>query len=121
MKMRRIAAAVLILSLAAGGYALTQVSAQKDYARISEKTVAGDANAAEGLTVSFGASVSRSGLNWKNTYCYGAGGENKQRVEFLPGNPDIEAYKTSYQTSVSFDIYKDFDLQSVNELFYERQ
>ena len=35
MKMRRIAAAVLILSLAAGGYALTQVSGQKDYARIS--------------------------------------------------------------------------------------
>ena len=121
MKMRRIAAAVLILSLAAGGYALTQVSGQKDYGRISEKTVAGDANAAEGLTVSCGPSVSRSGLNWKNTYCYGAGGENKQRVEFLPGNPDIEAYKTSYQTSVSFDIYKDFDLQSVNELFYERQ
>ena len=30
MKMRRIAAAVLILSLAAGGYALTQVSGQKD-------------------------------------------------------------------------------------------
>lgn len=121
MKMRRIAATVLILSLAAGGYALAQVSGQKDYVRVYEKTVAGDAKAAEGLTVNFGASVVRSGLNWKNTYCYGANGENKQKVEFLPNNPDIEAYKTSYQTSVSFDIYEDFDLQSINELFYERQ
>ena len=121
MKMRRIAAAVLILSLAAGGYALTQVSGQKDYVRVYEKTVAGDAKAAEGLMVNFGASVVRSGLNWKNTYCYGANGENKQRVDFLSSNPDIEAYKTSYQTSVSFDIYEDFDLQSINELFYERQ
>lgn len=121
MKRRRIAAAVLILSLAAGGYALTQVSGQKNYVRVYEKTVAGDAKAAEGLTVNFGASVVRSGLNWKNTFCYGANGENKQKVEFLPNNPDIEAYKTSYQTSVSFDIYEDFDLQSINELFYERQ
>ena len=121
MKTRRIAAAVLILSLAAGGYALAQVSGQKDCARVYEKTIAGDAKAAEGLTVNFGASIVRSGLNWENTFCYGAGGENKQKVEFMSSNPDIEAYKTSYQTSVSFDIYKDFDLQSINELFYERE
>ena len=121
MKMRRIAAAVLILSLAAGGYALAQVSGQKDDARVYEKTIAGDAKAAEGLTVNFGASVSQSGLNWKNTYCYGADGENKQKVDFLKSNPDRTAYEKSYQTSVSFDIYQDFDLQSINELFYERQ
>ncbi|MCI5534809.1 MAG: hypothetical protein MR440_08625 [Firmicutes bacterium] len=121
MKMRRIAATVLILSLAAGGYALTRVSGQKDYAQVYEKTVAGDAKAAEGLTVNFGASVSQSGLTWKNTYCYGANGESKQKVEFLTSNPDRTAYEESYQTSVSFDIYGQFDLQSINALFYEKQ
>lgn len=121
MKMRRIAATVLILSLAAGGYALTRVSGQKDYAQVYEKTVAGDAKAAEGLTVNFGASVSQSGLTWKNTYCYGANGESKQKVEFLTSNPDRTAYEESYQNSVSFDIYGQFDLQSINALFYEKQ
>ena len=121
MKMRRIAATVLILSLAAGGYVLTRVSGQKDYAQVYEKTVAGDAKAAEGLTVNFGASVSQSGLTWKNTYCYGANGESKQKVEFLTSNPDRTAYEESYQTSVSFDIYGQFDLQSINALFYEKQ
>lgn len=145
MKMRRIAAGVLILSLAAGGYAIAQVGKQRECAQVYAETVAGDPKAAAGLSVTFGASISRSGLNWQNTYCYGDGGADVAgsesaatgagptgnaaggagadiaRVEFLKSNPDNEANSNKYETAVSFEMYKEFDLQDINALFFGKQ
>lgn len=145
MKMRRIAAGVLILSLAAGGYAIAQVGEQREHAQVYAETVAGDPKAAAGLRVTFGASISRSGLNWQNTYCYGDGGAGVAgsesaatgagptgnsaggagadiaRVEFLKSNPDKDTNANKYETAVSFEMYKEFDLQDINALFFGKK
>ena len=145
MKMRRIAAGVLILSLAAGGYAIAQVGKQREHAQVYAETVAGDPKAAAGLRVTFGASISRSGLNWQNTYCFGDGGADIAgsesaatgagptgnaaggagadiaRVEFLKSNLDNEANSNKYETAVSFEMYKEFDLQDINALFFGKK
>ncbi len=119
MKMRRIAAAALILSLAAGGYAAGKTIGQKDKVRIFEETIAGDAKAAEGITACFGGYVRNvkgfyNKPYWENTYTYGGG----QRVSFTCGEPTkVEEVRNSGQNSLNFTAYNHFDIQSISRLF----
>ena len=63
MKLRRIAAAVMILSLGAASFTFTAVHGQMRDCRITERTIVGDASAAAGLTASFGMGL-REKLFW---------------------------------------------------------
>ena len=54
MKMTKIAAAVLVVSLVAGGYAAAQTFGEKGKTEIVEETIMGDASTAEGITAQFG-------------------------------------------------------------------
>ncbi len=54
MKLRRIAAAVMIVSLGAASFTFAAVRGQMADCRITEKTIVGDAAAAAGLSASFG-------------------------------------------------------------------
>ncbi len=123
MKMRKIAATVLILSLAAGGAAAGKTALQKDKVRIFEETIAGDAKAAEGITACFGGYVRnlksyRSESYWENTYTYGGG----QNVRFACGEPAKlakarTAGENDGEDSLHFSAYNSFDLQSISRLF----
>ena len=70
MKLRRIAAALVIVSLGAAGFTFAAVRGQMADCRITEKTIVGDAAAAAGLTASFGMGLQNQ-LYWKNVYTYG--------------------------------------------------
>ena len=121
MKMRRIAAAALILSLAAGGYAAGKTIGQKDKVRIFEETIAGDPKAAEGITTHFGGSVGTGNSYyqkpyWGNIYTYGG----EQSVEFTYRKPDqVTEEESRRQNSLHCNIYTYFDLQGFSELFAE--
>ncbi len=121
MKMRRIAAAALILSLAAGGYAGGKTIGQKDKVRIFEETIAGDPKAAEGITTHFGGSVGTGNSYyqkpyWENRYTYGG----EQSVEFSYREPDqVTEEESRRQNSLYCNIYTYFDLQGFSELFTE--
>ena len=54
MKLRRIAAALVIVSLGAASFTFAAVRGQMADCRITEKTIVGDAAAAAGLSASFG-------------------------------------------------------------------
>ena len=119
MKMRKIATAALILSLAAGGYAAGKAIGQKDKVKIFEETIAGDAKAAEGITACFGGYVSNvkgfyNKPYWENAYTYGGG----QRVSFTYGEPTkVAEVRNSGQNSLNFTAYNHFDIQSISRLF----
>ena len=84
MKLRRIAAAVMILSLGAASFTFTAVHGQMRDCRITERTIVGDAFAAAGLNASFG-----MGLRGKLVYTYGGAddGADVQETTFSRKNP----------------------------------
>lgn len=84
MKLRRIAAAVMILSLGAASFTFTAVHGQMRDCRITERTIVGDAFAAAGLNASFGMGL-RGKLYWKNAYTYDGAGT--QETAFGRKNP----------------------------------
>ena len=106
MKLRRIAATVMILSLGAASFTFTAVHGQMQDCQITEKTIVGDASAAAGLTTSFGMGL-RDKLYWKNVYTYD--GADTQETTFSRKNPFPDRRKktvpsvqlTSYMTSGS--------------------
>ena len=70
MKLRRIAAALVIVSLGAASFTFAAVRGQMTDCRITEKTIVGDAAAAAGLSASFGMGLQNQ-LYWRNVYTYG--------------------------------------------------
>ena len=88
MKLRRIAAALVIVSLGAAGFTFAAVRGQMADCRITEKTIVGDAAAAAGLTASFGMGLQNQ-LYWKNVYTYGGAddGADVQETTFSRKNP----------------------------------
>ena len=88
MKLRRIAAALVIVSLGAASVAFGSMYAKMQDCRITEKTIVGDAAAAAGLTASFGMGL-RNQLYWKNVYTYGGAddGADVQETTFSRKNP----------------------------------
>lgn len=88
MKLRKIVAAVMIVSLGAAGFTFAAVRGQMADCRITEKTLVGDAAAAAGLTASFGMGL-RNQLYWKNVYTYGGAddGADVQETTFSRKNP----------------------------------
>lgn len=121
MKMRKIAAAALILSLAAGGYAAGKTVGQKDEVRIFEETIAGDPKAAEGITAHFGGYIcvknsANSKPYWENTYTYGG----EQNVKFTYREPNqVTEEESRRRNSLNCSIYTYFDLQGFSEFFTE--
>ena len=88
MKLRRIAAALVIVSLGAASFTFAAVRGQMADCRITEKTIVGDAAAAAGLSVSFGMGLQNQ-LYWKNVYTYGGAddGADVQETAFSRKNP----------------------------------
>ena len=88
MKLRRIAAALVIVSLGAASAAFGSMYAKMQDCRITEKTIVGDAAAAAGLTASFGMGLQNQ-LYWKNVYTYGGAddGADVQETAFSRKNP----------------------------------
>ena len=73
MKLRRIAAALVIVSLGAASFTFAAVRGQMADCRITEKTIVGDAAAAAGLSASFGMGLQNQ-LYWRNVFTYGGAG-----------------------------------------------
>ena len=88
MKLRRIAAAVMIVSLGAASFTFAAVRGQMTDCRITEKTIVGDAAAAAGLSASFGMGLQNQ-LYWRNVYTYGGAddGADVQETAFSRKNP----------------------------------
>ena len=88
MKLRRIAAALVIVSLGAASFTFAAVRGQMADCRITEKTIVGDTAAAAGLSVSFGMGLQNQ-LYWKNVYTYGGAddGADVQETAFSRKNP----------------------------------
>lgn len=88
MKLRRIAAALVIVSLGAASFTFTAVRGQMADCRITEKTIVGDAAAAAGLSASFGMGLQNQ-LYWRNVYTYGGAddGADVQETAFSRKNP----------------------------------
>ena len=88
MKLRRIAAALVIVSLGAASFTFAAVRGQMTDCRITEKTIVGDAAAAAGLSASFGMGLQNQ-LYWKNVYTYGGAddGADVQETAFSRKNP----------------------------------
>ena len=88
MKLRRIAAAVMIVSLGAASFTFAAVRGQMADCRITEKTIVGDAAAAAGLTASFGMGLQNQ-LYWRNVFTYGGAddGADVQETAFSWKNP----------------------------------
>lgn len=88
MKLRRIAAAVMIVSLGAASFTFAAVRGQMADCRITEKTIVGDAAAAAGLSASFGMGLQNQ-LYWRNVYTYGGAddGADVQETAFSRKNP----------------------------------
>ena len=118
MKMTKIAAAVLAVSLVAGGYAAAQTFGEKGKAEIVEETIMGDASAAEGITAQFGSYLSSSsgggyGLSWTNSYTYGG----EQCVTFDSGQPAREGYAgDSDSDRVDINMYSSFEFNGIINL-----
>lgn len=106
MKLCRIAAGVLALSIAAAGFGIASVYGQTEKCRITETTVTGNAGAAAGLSVSFGMGIPNK-LYWENTYLYD--GKDTQKTVFNRDNVFEEKKKNpvpaidlhSYTTGIS--------------------
>lgn len=88
MKLRRIAAALVIVSLGAASITFAAVRGQMADCRITEKTIVGDAAAAAGLSASFGMGLQNQ-LYWRNVYTYGGAddGADVQETTFSRKNP----------------------------------
>lgn len=88
MKLRRIAAALVIVSLGAASIAFGSMYAKMQDCRITEKTIVGDAAAAAGLSASFGMGLQNQ-LYWRNVYTYGGAddGADVQETAFSRKNP----------------------------------
>lgn len=88
MKLRRIAAALVIVSLGAASFTFAAVRGQMADCRITEKTIVGDAAAAAGLSASFGMGLQNQ-LYWRNVYTYGGAddGADVQETAFSRKNP----------------------------------
>lgn len=88
MKLRRIAAVLVIVSLGAAGFTFAAVCGQMADCRITEKTIVGDAAAAAGLTASFGMGLQNQ-LYWRNVFTYGGAddGADVQETAFSRKNP----------------------------------
>ena len=88
MKLRRIAAALVIVSLGAASFTFAVVRGQMTDCRITEKTIVGDAAAAAGLSASFGMGLQNQ-LYWRNVYTYGGAddGADVQETAFSRKNP----------------------------------
>ena len=108
MKLRRIAAALVIVSLGAASFTFAAVRGQMADCRITEKTIVGDAAAAAGLSASFGMGLQNQ-LYWRNVFTYGGAddGADVQETAFsrknpFPGkrkNPIPSVRLTGYMTS----------------------
>lgn len=90
MKLRRIAAALVIVSLGAASFTFAAVRGQMTDCRITEKTIVGDVAAAAGLSASFGMGLQNQ-LYWRNVYTYGGAddgadipGDDLQPEESVP-------------------------------------
>ena len=88
MKLRRIAAALVIVSLGAASFTFAAVRGQMADCRITEKTIVGDAAAAAGLSASFGMGLQNQ-FYWRNVYTYGGAddGADVQETAFSRKNP----------------------------------
>ena len=88
MKLRRIAAALVIVSLGAASFTFAAVRGQMADCRITEKTIVGDAAAAAGLSASFGMGLQNQ-LYWRNVFTYGGAddGADVQETAFSRKNP----------------------------------
>ena len=88
MKLRRIAAALVIVSLGAASFTFAAVRGQMADCRITEKTIVGDAAAAAGLSASFGMGLQNQ-LYWRNVYTYSGAddGADVQETAFSRKNP----------------------------------
>ena len=88
MKLRRIAAALVIVSLGAASFTFAAVRGQMADCRIAAKTIVGDAAAAAGLSASFGMGLQNQ-LYWRNVYTYGGAddGADVQETTFSRKNP----------------------------------
>ena len=88
MKLRRIAAALVIVSLGAASIAFGSMYAKMQDCRITEKTIVGDAAAAAGLSASFGMGLQNQ-LYWRNVFTYGGAddGADVQETAFSRKNP----------------------------------
>ena len=88
MKLRRIAAALVIVSLGAASFTFAAVRGQMTDCRITEKTIVGDVAAAAGLSASFGMGLQNQ-LYWRNVYTYGGAddGADVQETAFSRKNP----------------------------------
>lgn len=88
MKLRRIAAALVIVSLGAASFTFAAVRGQMADCRITEKTIVGDAAAAAGLSASFGMGLQNQ-LYWRNVFTYGGAddGADVQETTFSRKNP----------------------------------
>ena len=88
MKLRRIAAALVIVSLGAASIAFGSMYAKMQDCRITEKTIVGDAEAAAGLSASFGMGLQNQ-LYWRNVFTYGGAddGADVQETAFSRKNP----------------------------------
>ncbi len=88
MKLRRIAAALVIVSLGAASFTFAAVRGQMTDCRITEKTIVGDVAAAAGLSASFGMGLQNQ-LYWRNVYTYGGAddGADVQETTFSRKNP----------------------------------
>ena len=88
MKLRRIAAALVIVSLGAASFTFAAVRGQMTDCRITEKTIVGDAAAAAGLSASFGMGLQNQ-FYWRNVYTYGGAddGADVQETAFSRKNP----------------------------------
>ena len=88
MKLRRIAAALVIVSLGAASFTFAAVRGQMADCRITEKTIVGDAAAAAGLSASFGMGLQNQ-LYWRNVFTYGGADDSAdvQETAFSRKNP----------------------------------
>lgn len=88
MKLRRIAAVLVIVSLGAASIAFGSMYAKMQDCRITEKTIVGDAAAAAGLSASFGMGLQNQ-LYWRNVFTYGGAddGADVQETAFSRKNP----------------------------------
>ena len=88
MKLRRSAAALVIVSLGAASFTFAAVRGQMTDCRITEKTIVGDAAAAAGLSASFGMGLQNQ-FYWRNVYTYGGAddGADVQETAFSRKNP----------------------------------
>lgn len=117
MKVRRIAALLMLLMIAGGIYVWAETENMKDDVTVYEQTLVGDSSATDGLTVSFGGDLSYGGLAWRHDYTYGGDqktefiGEVKDRYDF--GNEKIG--DVSLYTLLDWDGADEFFLENDDE------